>query len=67
MDWAVRNMERSLHVLFWSLSSYFLMSRRRFKKKRVKILFIDHEKARQSNKDEGQSIFFMANIVEDRK
>lgn len=58
MDWAVRNMERSLNVPFWPLSSYFLMSRRRFKKKRVRVLFIGEGKARQTKKDEGQSVFF---------
>lgn len=67
MDWAVRNMERSLNVPFWSLSPYFLMSRRKFKKKRVKVLFLDQGNTRQREKDERRPIFFMANVVEDRK
>jgi len=44
----------------------FLLSRGRFKKKKIRVLFINQGK-KQDKKDEDQSVFFMANVVDDRK
>lgn len=38
VDWAIRSTEKPLNVPFWSLFSYFLMSRGGFKKMKVKVL-----------------------------